>query len=364
MRPDRSRRSAPTAALAALVLLAACTPPSNPQPSGEAGRAPMASAGGTRLEDVRDQLHALAHDSMMGRFTGEEGMWRSARYIARRLQAAGVEPAGDDGFFQRMPLGIVEGRNGRLRPALLSSWADTAGVPAERRRVGVNVVGILRGADPVLREQAVVIGAHFDHLGVGRAVDGDSVYNGADDDASGVVTVIEVARELARGPRPKRTVIFLLTTGEEVGMVGTNWYLDHPVVPLERTVADLQVEMIGRPDTAAGGPGKAWLTGYERSTMGEMLAASQIPIVADPRPAQQFFLRSDNIAFAYRGIPAHTLSSFGLHGDYHTPDDEVERIDFAHMTEVIRAAARAARVLADGPAPQWKPEGRPTPPGS
>ncbi|HEX2202736.1 MAG TPA: M20/M25/M40 family metallo-hydrolase [Longimicrobium sp.] len=367
MRPDHPRRSASPAALAALALLAACAPSAGPRPesgTGAAGPAAAQAPVATRLEDVRDHLHALAHDSMLGRYTGEEGMWRSARYIARQLQGYGVEPAGDDGFFQRMPLGIVEGRNGRLRPALLGSWADTATVPAERRRVGVNVVGILRGADPARRDQAVVIGAHFDHLGIGRAVDGDSVYNGADDDASGVVAVLEVARALSRGPRPARTVVFLLTSGEEVGMTGTNWYIGHPVVPLERTVADLQIEMIGRPDTAAGGPGKAWLTGYERSTMGEMLAAQSIPIIPDPRPRQDFFLRSDNIAFAYKGIPGHTLSSYGLHGDYHQPSDEVERIDFAHMTEVVRAAVRAARLLADGPAPVWKPGGRPTPPGS
>jgi len=96
--------------------------------------------------------------------------------------------------------------------------------------------------------------------------------------------------------------------------------------------------------------------------MGDALAAAGVPVVADPRPDLQLFLRSDNIAFAYRGIPAHTLSTYNMHADYHTPDDEPERIDYAHMTAVIGAAARAARLLADGPAPAWKPGGRPEPP--
>jgi Iap family predicted aminopeptidase len=119
--------------------------------------------------------------------------------------------------------------------------------------------------------------------------------------------------------------------------------------------------MIGRPDPLAGGAGKGWLTGYERSTMGEMLRTAGIPLVADPRPEQNFFERSDNIAFARLGIPAHTLSSFNLHEDYHTPDDEIDRVDFPHMTAVIAAAAQAVRLMADGPAPQWKAGGRPLP---
>jgi Zn-dependent M28 family amino/carboxypeptidase len=194
-------------------------------------------------------------------------------------------------------------------------------------------------------------------------MNGDSINNGADDDASGVVTVLEVARMLASSPqRPRRTIVFLLTTGEERGLLGTRWYIEHPVRPLERTVANLEIEMIGRPDSLAGGAGKAWLTGYDRSTMGRMLRDNGIPLVADPRPAEQFFERSDNIAFARRGIPAHTISSFNMHSDYHRVTDEARLVDGTHMAAVINATARAARLLADGPAPQWVPGGQPAPP--
>jgi Iap family predicted aminopeptidase len=96
--------------------------------------------------------------------------------------------------------------------------------------------------------------------------------------------------------------------------------------------------------------------------MGEMLTAAGIPIVADPRPEMSFFTRSDNVVFAWAGVPGHTLSSYNMHREYHTPDDEVDRVDFDHMARAIENVVRAARVLADGPKPEWKPNGRPEPP--
>lgn len=297
--------------------------------------------------------------------TGSPEAARAARFIADRLASydvAAAYPSGsgrDSAFFQRVPLAVATGPEGGAGLALLPSWSAWDALPPERRVEDVNVVGVLRGSDPQLRDQAVVVGAHFDHVGVGRPVDGDSIYNGADDDASGVVAVLEIARALAAGPAPRRTVVFLLTTGEEQGLLGTRWYIANPLIPLDNTVADLQIEMIGRPDPEAGGTGRGWLTGFERSTMGEALAAAGVPVVPDPRPAQNFFLRSDNVAFACVGIPAHTLSSFGLHPDYHTPDDEPERVELAHMTQVIQAGIGAVRLLANDAAPRWKPGGNP-----
>jgi hypothetical protein len=187
----------------------------------------------------------------------------------------------------------------------------------------------------------------------------DSIYNGADDDAAGTTAVIEIAKQLARGPRPKRTIVFAATTGEEVGLIGTNWYIKHPAMPLTSMEANLEIEMIGRPDSLAGGPGRAWLTGFERSTMGEMFANAGLAIVPDKRPDQQFFQRSDNIAFARMGIPAHTLSTFNLHTDYHQVTDEVSLVDFAHMAGVINMGVKAVGLLANGPAPHWNPGGKP-----
>jgi Zn-dependent M28 family amino/carboxypeptidase len=173
--------------------------------------------------------------------------------------------------------------------------------------------------------------------------------------------VLEVARALRARPA-RRTVILFLATGEEVGMLGTRWYLQHPVVPIDQTVAGLFVEMIGRPDSLAGGPGRGWLTGFERSTVGAALAAAGVPLVPDPRPAQNFFERSDNTPFARLGVPAHVISSFNLHGDYHRAGDEAERIDYPHMAALTQATITAVRTLADGPRPQWNPGGRPAAP--
>ena len=314
-----------------------------------------------RAERLQSLLSTLAADSMEGRRTGTPGAHRAARFLAAELERYGVEAAGDDGYFQRVPLAWIEvaGRNGlQQRLALPSEDLDFDTLPADRiLDTEVNVVGIIRGSDPAVSHEAVVLGAHFDHVGIGQAIDGDSIYNGADDDGSGTVAVLEIARDLVEGTPPRRTVVILLSTAEEMGLLGTRWYIQNPVVPLEQTVADLQIEMIGRPDPEAGGFGRGWLTGYERTTMGDQLSAAGSPITHDPRPDQDFFYRSDNIAFARLGIPAHTLSSFSLHADYHRPSDEVELVDFRHMAALVDAAVEAVRFLADGPRPEWKEGG-------
>jgi Zn-dependent M28 family amino/carboxypeptidase len=302
---------------------------------------------------------------MEGRATGSVGAHRAARFIAEEFRAAGLEPAGDSGYFQRVALVRPESPSARSSLELAPSFAARDSLPEARRGLDVNVIGRLTGSDPVLKDSVVLIDAHFDHIGMtwieahADSVRRDSIFNGADDDASGVVAVIEIARHLAAGPRPKRTIIFTAMTGEEVGLLGTRWYMEHPVMPIAAMQANLEIEMIGRPDTLAGGKGRAWLTGYERSTMGEMFAAAGIPIGPDRRPEQSFFARSDNIAFAQLGIPAHTISSFNMHRDYHQVTDDVSAVDFEHMAAVIDAATKAAEVLANGPAPTWKPGGKP-----
>ena len=348
-----------------------------------AGTSARTQGGLTTPADVRRILSALADDSMEGRASGTPGAQRAARYIGGEMKKIGLEPLGDSGFFQRVAISIdtirqttrrmrdpkdstkvivvpIEGPPRiSVRPVLRKSFADIESLPPSRRPPAVNVLGVIRGSDPALKNEYVLVDGHYDHLGIGRPVNGDSIYNGADDDASGVTAVLEIARQMLKGPKPKRTVVFAAMIGEEVGLLGTNWYIAHPAIPLANMAANLEIEMIGRPDSLAGGVGRAWLTGYERSTMGDELAANGIPIVPDKRPDQQFFQRSDNIAFATRGIPAHTLSSFNLHKDYHQPSDDISKVDFVHMAGVINAGARAVRLLTDGPKPEWKPGGKP-----
>lgn len=312
---------------------------------------------------VRALLTVISADSMEGRAVWKPGSDRAARYIAEQMRKIGLIPAGDSGYFQKIP-GALQANGRVLR---LPKLSDLDTVPAERRRIAVNVVGILPGqrpaADATRPDSVILVDAHYDHVGIGTPVNGDSIYNGADDDASGTVAVLEIARIMKGWPTPNRTVVFLATTGEEAGLVGTRWYIENPVRPIESLAANFEIEMIGRADTIAVGPGRAWLTGFERSTMGETFQRHGLPILADMRPAQSFFTRSDNIAFARAGIPAHTLSSFNLHTDYHRPSDDVAKVDFKHMADLINISARAVRVLTDGPAPVWHNGQRPCPGG-
>lgn len=289
--------------------------------------------------------------------TAAPGGARAARYIAAQMQIAGLRPGGDSGFFQRIPVSVAAGGT----PRSVDSFATWDTIPVARRGMAVNVIGILPGE---IGDSAIVIDAHYDHLG--RAPGGrcrpegaDSICNGADDDASGTVAILEIAKSLAAGPKPHRTIVFVATTGEEVGLVGTRWYIAHPAVPLDHMTANLEIEMIDRPDSLAGGAGRAWLTGYNRSSMGDMFAVAGLPIVPDRRPCQGFFERSDNIAFARAGIPAHTLSTFDLHADYHHVNDEAQLANIPHMTGVIRGAVSAVDLLANGPSPKWYDGRRP-----
>ncbi len=372
----RPRRAAlPVAAgiaLAGLVAVAGCSGGGTDDEANGAAASASADADRPRAERLELLLSALAADSMLGRATGTPGSRMAAAFLASELERYGVEAAGSDGFFQPVPLArTTRDGPGGPRPGLVlpSDEVDFDTIPADRIVEGeVNVVGVIRGSDPAVADEAVVIGAHYDHVGVGAPVPdehgvADSIYNGADDDGSGTVAILEIARELASGPAPRRTVVVLLSTAEEQGLLGTFWYIRNPVVPIERTVANLQIEMIGRPDDAVGGFGRAWLTGYERTTMGDQLAAAGSPISPDARPEMRFFFRSDNVAFAIEGIPAHTLSSYNLHADYHQPSDEVDKVDFEHMAAVVDAAVEAVRYLADGPTPEWKEGGREGLPG-
>jgi hypothetical protein len=345
------------------LLVSACSAGAPPTTAAAPFPAPVVTPG-----EVMTLLSQLSDDSLRGRLTGSPGAFRAAAMIAGEMRRLGLEPAGDSGYFQRVALYRVTDTAGRVRLRLAPSLAALDTIPAERRVWAVNVVGRLRGSDSSLGGEHVLVDAHYDHIGAAgdpgnhcRADGADSICNGADDDASGVVATLEIAKVLRGGARPRRTVLFAAMTGEELGLLGARWYVDHPALPLATMVANLEIEMIGRPDSLAGGSGKAWLTGYDKSTMGGMLAAAGIPLVADPRPAQDFFQRSDNYALAQRGVVAHTLSSFNLHGDYHRTTDEASRADAGHMAGVIDAAARAVRLLADGPRPEWTPSGRPEP---
>ena len=222
-----------------------------------------------------------------------------------------------------------------------------------------NAIGVLPGSDPRLAGEVIVLSAHLDHLGVGQQVSGDAIFNGADDDASGCVAVLELARVLASGKRPRRTIYFICFGSEERGGLGSRYFVDHPPVPLEKILANIQFEMLGRPDSKVP-PNTLWLTGFDRSTLGPQLAKQGARLVADPHPQQNFFQRSDNYTLALRGVVAHTVSSFGLHTDYHRPSDDLSKIDFPFMTQSINSLITPIRWLANSTfRPSWLPGQQP-----
>jgi len=208
-----------------------------------------------------------------------------------------------------------------------------------------NAVGKLSGSDPGLAPEAILLSAHMDHLGVRENAPGaDKIFNGADDDASGCVAVLELARVLAHEPRRKRTVYFAFFGSEEAGGYGSQYFINTLPFPKDKLIANLQFEMIGRPDAKVAAE-ELWLTGFERSNLGAELAKQGAKLVADPHPDQNFFQRSDNYTLARQGIVAHTVSSFGLHTDYHQASDEIKTIDFSHMTRAINSMVKPVQWL-------------------
>jgi Zn-dependent M28 family amino/carboxypeptidase len=173
------------------------------------------------------------------------------------------------------------------------------------------------------------------------------------------VAVLELARALVSGPKPRRTIVFALFGSEEKGGLGSTYFRAHPPVPLKDIAAYLEFEMIGRHDPAVPRD-TLWLTGWNRTNLGPELAAHGAHLVADPHPAEDFFQRSDNYVFAKQGVIAQTVSSYGLHRDYHQPSDDIAHIDFQHMDAAIESMLGPVLWLANADfVPQWNEGGRP-----
>jgi hypothetical protein len=305
----------------------------------------------SRLDaEVHADMAFLASDELRGRGSATRDEHIAALFAATQFAGLGLEPGGTNGtFLQKAPLPSPLPPRVQQR---VSRFEDTPRIDTW------NAIGILRGTD--LANEAVLLTAHLDHLGVGPAnASGDTIYNGADDDASGTSAVLALAHALTAGPRPRRTIVFALFGSEELGGFGNAAFLAQPPIPLTSIVANLEFEMIGRADPAIAADA-LWLAGFERSNLGPELVRHGAPLVADPHPKQNFFQRSDNYALARQGIIAQSVSSFGLHKDYHQPSDELSAIDFPHLIHAIAAMTEPIRWLANTTwRPTWNPGGKP-----
>ncbi len=253
-------------------------------------------------------------------------------------------------LFDRLPVGPWD-----------ATFSIRLGALQDRTTKVRNVVGLLRGSDPALKDSYVILSAHYDHLGVGpQNAAGDEIFNGANDDASGTASVISIASALGTlETRPKRSVLFIAFYGEEFGMVGSKYYTAHPVVPLDKTVAAINLEQVGRTDDSEGPRvSAATVTGYDFSNVGEILRAAGelvgIAVTKHPKFSDRFFSASDNLSFAQAGIPAHTISVAFMFPDYHTPNDGWEQLDYANMAKVDTMAAAGLLTIANDPTPpRW-----------
>ena len=222
-----------------------------------------------------------------------------------------------------------------------------------------NLVAALDGTDPMLASEYVAISAHLDHIGI-RSGAPDSIYNGADDNASGVAGLLELAEAFARGDGDARTelrrsLLFVVPSGEEKGLWGSDYFTRHPSVPLSRIVADINMDLLGR-----NWPDSVIAVGPELSTLGATLAATvqahpelRMTPLADRWPEERIFYRSDHYNFARRGVPVLFFTS-GTHPDYHQPSDTGDRLDSEKAARLVRLLFHLTQAIADDPArPVW-----------
>jgi Peptidase family M28/PDZ domain len=321
-----------------------------------AGASPLAAQGfGTQPRPVVvppptpiqaiDDIKYLSDDRLAGRMTGSPGADSAAAYLARRFRQVGLQPAAG-GWFQAFAL---------AKEAPMAQHARLAGLR------GKNVIGLLPGRDPVLRNQTVIVGAHYDHLGLGEfgSLDPDStgkVHNGADDNASGTAMLIQIAARLASSP-PARTVVFIGFSGEELGLLGSSYYVHQPIYPLTTTIAMINLDMVGRlrnkrlivygSRTAKEFPALLdslnWYAGFDLKARGDGYGPSdQSSFYAVGRPVLHIFT--------------------DLHEDYHRTTDDWGKIDVEGFNKVTAFTVGLVTALANRPGPLTQIAAAPTGP--
>lgn len=404
-------------------------------------------------DHLKADVSFLASDALEGRATPSKGLDVAAEFIASQFRRAGLEPAGDDGYFQTALFSSVKPNVDGLEVTLdiggkkiavdkaamaisqpAAATVDDAPVTRGAGRGGVsltspgitiqvanqaprgapgraalrdvsapgpvaptvvvwdaavrdalaaapnaeikvtaripaptaepvklhNVAGILRGSDAALKDTFLILTAHYDHLGVRPEGEGDRIFNGANDDASGTASLMEIAHALSALPaKPKRSIVFVALFGEEIGEIGSLYYVHHPLFPLAKTIADINLEQLGRTDDSERPKVLEFnLTGFGYTTLGATFqqAAEEAGVraVNDEPNGDSYFARSDNARFADAGVPDTTISVAYMFPDYHAVGDEWPKLDYENMAKVDRAVALGALDLANSDAvPQW-----------
>ena len=275
--------------------------------------------------DLRSWCTTLSSDEMRGRKNGSPEMVKAAEFIAAGFREAGLK--------------LVYAETGYIQEY---SYADRSGKQLKER----NVIGILEGSDPVLKNEWIILSAHFDHIGTGKPVNGDSIYNGADDNATGTVTVMALAKMLAASPvRPKRSILFAAFSGEENGAHGSKWFLEHSPVPVDKIRLNLNFEMEG--ESATLGKNRYILTGHQFTDFDDLLDRYNKDkgweVARTFKSPEWVFLASDNATFAVKrdggnatlNIPAFTVVTTDDISIIHKVTDEAQNLDYDNMAGLV-----------------------------
>ena len=304
-----------------------------------------------KVEDLEKHLIILSSDSMEGRETGKKGQKMAADYIMNHFKNIGIPPYKKKSYYQKFKV-----KNGRHMCKCDDCDTDFLKKMLGKNKYikGENVLGFIEGTD--LKEELIIITAHYDHLGKHE----DKIFNGADDDGSGTVATLEIAEAFMsakkEGNGPRRSVLIMPVSGEEKGLLGSKYYTDHPIYPLENTVANLNIDMIGRVDDWHENGDYVYLIGadmlsQELHDISEQTNDQYIGLELDytfnaEDDPNRYYYRSDHYNFAKNNIPVIFYFN-GVHEDYHKVTDTVEKIDFNKTQTITRLVFLTAWELAN-----------------
>lgn len=326
-----------------------------------AGKFVITKAGSEEARDARSAYRLRAEKEALAKKNGalgiieliqtEETMWG---FIEHNFNTPQLSVPGDENPMETADFNYIWLRDtdGTLADTINSSVEvslDSSGEGYDTL-LTQNVVGIVEGSDPDLKDEYIIYSAHYDHVGIGKPDEsGDSIYNGARDNAVGTTTVLSMAENLAKFPT-KRSALFILFTAEEKGLLGSQYYVEHPVVPLNKVVFCFNSDNGGYNDTSL-----ATIIGLTRTSaedhIRQAVAAFGLTAIEDPAPEQGFFDRSDNVHFARKGVPAPSFSmGFNAFDEeitryYHQPRDEADSLDYDYLLKFFRAYVLAGRFL-------------------
>ena len=293
------------------------------------------------VKDLKKHIEILASDSLEGRETGEQGQKKAAEYIANCFKKVGIPPYKCKTYFQKFKVKS----KGHLRQRIILK---------QKYVKGENVLGFIQGTD--LKDEVLIITAHYDHLGKKDT----SIYNGADDNASGTSAILEIAEAFMKAKKdsvgPRRSILIMAVSGEEKGLLGSKYYTDKPIYSLEKTIANLNVDMIGRIDKHHKNGDYVYLIGSDRLStelhnISEEVNRKHFNLKLDytyndKDDPNRYYYRSDHYNFAKNNIPVIFYFN-GVHGDYHKSTDTIDKIDFKKTQKISRLIFLTAWELAN-----------------